>query len=93
MQDDVNENDQARAQLLRATIGYLNGKRPHAVNLMPSTLGPDFSAEYQLFVEVIQGLIDDGMITVEFLVISGEAEPVALGALLTRKGAANRGAV
>lgn len=93
MQDDVQGNHQIRAQLLQAAISYLHHRWPDAATLMPSTLGSDFSPYNRLFVEIVQDLIDDGMITVEFFVIGGAAEPVARGALLTRKGAENRGSM
>lgn len=70
-----------------ALIEALQQAWPEPIDLAPSTIQPPFADADRLFVEAVHGLLEDGLATVEALLVGAGPEPVAQAALLTRKGA------
>jgi len=81
---DDPENIEVR--LNQAALSYLRKSWPNPVNLSPTQLGNEFSPESRAFVRIVQALIDEGMLSVEFFLIGTGDEPTARDAILTRKG-------
>lgn len=81
--------DSIEVRLNQATLAYLRKSWPNPVNLSPTRLGSEFSPETKAFVRIVQTLIDDGMLSVEFFLIGTGDEPTARDAILTRKGVAS----
>ncbi len=76
-----------QSEIMIAIIGVLHRAWPLPVTLSPSALDPPFADVDRLFVEAIHNLVSEGLVEVEALLVGALPEPVARGALLTRKGA------
>lgn len=85
-QGSLDQYSDLKGRLAMATISYLDGRRPAPATLTPAVLGQDFSIDDRLFVDVIQELIDEGLIAVEYFLIGSMPEPTARESVLTRKG-------
>lgn len=81
--------DSMEVRLNHATLAYLRKNWPNPVNLSPTRLGNEFTPEGKMFVRIIQSLIDEGLLSVEFFLIGTGDEPTARDAILTRKGVAS----
>lgn len=81
--------DSMEVRLNHATLAYLRKNWPNPVNLSPARLGHEFTPEGKTFVRIIQTLIDEGLLSVEFFLIGTGDEPTARDAILTRKGVAS----
>lgn len=81
--------DHIEHRLNKAALSFLLSNWPKPVNITPTRLGPEFTLQSRTFVKIIQSLIDDGLLSVEFFLIGVEDEPVARDAILTRKGVAS----
>nr|WP_277923162.1 MULTISPECIES: hypothetical protein [unclassified Sphingomonas] len=75
-------------RLNQAALAYLRKNWPTPVHLSPTRLGTEFSPEGKTFVRIVQSLIDEGFLSVEFFLIGTGDEPTARDAILTRKGVA-----
>lgn len=69
-----------------AAIRYLDVRRPDPTTITPTALGDELVIDDKLFIDVIQGLIDEGLIAVEYFLIGSSPEPMARHSVLTRKG-------
>ena len=90
MRDGGGDYHDPKAQFFRAALGYLHARWPDAVTIKPSTFEAVLPVQQNLFVEVIQSLIDEGLISVEFFIIGSADEPMARETVLTRKGSSVR---
>ena len=84
--NDHHDNIDSRLSL--ATLAYLRLNWPKPVHLSPARLGSEFSPENKAFIRIVQKLIDEGLLSVEFFLIGTGEEPIARDAILTRKGVA-----
>lgn len=80
------QQDSVEVRLNHAALAYLRKNWPNPVHLSPTRLGDEFTPEGKAFVRIIQTLIDDGLLSVEFFLIGAGDEPTARDAILTRKG-------
>jgi len=81
--------DSMETRLNQAALAYLRKNWPNPVHLSPTRLGNEFSPESKAFIRIVQALIDDGLLSVEFFLIGTGDEPTARDAILTRKGVAS----
>ena len=81
-------DDNIETRLNHAALSYLRKNWPRPVHLSPARLGGEFSPENKAFIRIVQKLIDDGLLSVEFFLIGTGEEPIARDAILTRKGVA-----
>lgn len=78
-----------RAEVMIAIIDVLRRSWPEPVDLAPSLTGLDeIPSLHVAFVEAVHLLIDDGMVMADALLVGAGPEPIALAAVLTRRGAA-----
>lgn len=76
-----------QSEIMIAIIGALHRAWPVPVTLAPATLDPPFTDVDRLFVEAVHNLVNEGLVSIEALLVGAPHEPVARGAVLTRKGA------
>lgn len=74
-----------------AVLHLLHHCWPGVIDLQPGDLHahaaePVDAEDHRLFVAAVRALVDEGLITIEALLIGTADEPVARGAILTHKG-------
>lgn len=85
---DANLRDtMLRSRLTLAMIEALQTAWPGAIDLSPTTLDPPFEDVDEAFLDALHGLVDEGLVMVEALLVGAPGDPVAHQAALTRKGA------
>lgn len=69
-----------------AVLHLLHAHWPTALALVPSAVAVDDHDDHRLFIAAVRALVAEGLIEIDALLIGTADEPVATGAILTRKG-------
>lgn len=77
-----------QAAITGAALRVLHLNWPQATDLSPPMLGLATGDDDRLFVQAIRALIDEGLVSIEALLIGVGDHPLARGALLTHKAVA-----
>jgi hypothetical protein len=77
-----------QAAITGAALRVLHLNWPRPTDLSPATLGLATGDDDRLFVQALRALMDEGLVSIEALLIGTGDGPVARGALLTHKAAA-----
>ncbi|MBW6521999.1 hypothetical protein KZ810_00670 [Sphingomonas sp. RHCKR47] len=77
-----------QAAITGAVLRVLHINWPQPTDLSPAMLGLVTGEDDRLYVQAIGALVDEGLVSIEALLIGTPDGPVARGALLTRKAAA-----
>lgn len=76
-----------RSRLTIAMIEALQRAWPTPLDIVPSALDSGDEPADTAFLDAIHGLVDEGLVMIEALLVGTAAEPLAKGAVLTRRGA------